>query len=172
MGEQGPENRCRCPSYDHGQVKLMTGNSRIQGIQWLWIVIVLLFSVAATLTPPAPDLCISQNHADCPLPSTLGLEGNGSDVQPVVGQDSCFSAVPHISRSGVCRCSRGGSSVPGNAAILFGSDLKVAPPKAHVGDDAWNRNRRQQERFSASLTFSNQPVSLALTMVRSTVLLI
>ncbi len=172
MGKQGSENRCRCPADDHGQVKLMIGNSRIHGIQWLWIVIVLLFPVAATLTPPAPGLCISQNHADCPLPSTLGLEGKGYDAQPVVGQDSCCSAASHISRSGVCRCSKGGSFVPGNAAILFGSDSKVALRVAHVGDGVQAWSGRPQERFSVPFRFSNQPVSLALTMVRVTVLLI
>lgn len=169
MGKQGPANRCRSPADDHGQVRLMTGRYRIQ---WLWIVIVLLFPAAAILTPVAPGLCVGQSHADCPLSSTLELNSTDYDTQSVGRQESCCSAAPHISRSGGCRCSRGGSFVPGNAAVLFGSDSKIAPPGAHVGDGAQAWSRRHQGRFFVPLRFSSLPVSFALTMVQVTVLLI
>ncbi len=151
----------------------MIEKNQIQGIQWLWMVLVLLFPVAATLMPVAPGWCVSLNHADCPLSPTLGADGAGYDAQPFVRRDSCCSGTPWISRSGGCHCSKGGSFVPGNAPVLFfGTDLKVAPPKVHIGDGARAWSRRRQEHFSSLLRFFSQPVSLGLTMVQVTVLLI
>jgi len=171
MGEQGPENRCRHPADDHGKMKTMFEKHK-QRTTWLWVAAVLLFPAVATLMPVIHGFCVKL-HGDCLVPATPEFYSANCGTSSVVGQVFCSASVSQIVRSRACHCSRGGRSTGENVLVMLPSQgTGAVPPREHERTRYRMWGREYQNLFFVPFNSSGDPVSFALTVVQSTVLLI